>query len=56
MGYPARGVAEKINQHVDLPFLNEKQEQVFFELVVTTLFEIVFGNMLQMVQTQAKKE
>jgi hypothetical protein len=37
----AKELAEKINQSINIPFLNEEQEQMFFELVVTTVFQLV---------------
>jgi len=51
----AKQLAEKINEQINLPWLNEEQERLFFELVVTKLFEIIFGDLLHLVQTQKKE-
>ena len=51
----AKQLAEKINEQINLPWLNEEQERLFFELVVTKLFEIIFCDLLHLVQTQKKE-
>ena len=43
----AKELAEQINKKVNIPFLNEEQERLFFELVVTKLFELIFGTLLK---------
>jgi len=50
----AKQLAEKINEQINLPWLNEEQERLFFELVVTKLFEIIFGDLLHLFQTEKK--
>jgi len=37
----AKELAEQINNKVNIPFLNEEQERVFFELVVTKVMELL---------------
>lgn len=51
----AKQLAEKINEQINLPWLNEEQERLFFELVVTKLFEIVFCDLLHLVEAQKKE-
>ena len=42
----AKQLAEKLNEVLDLPFLNEEEEEMFFRLVVSTVFEIALGHVL----------
>lgn len=35
-------LATRVNKIVNIPLINEQNEQVFFELVVTVLLEIFF--------------
>ena len=51
----AKQLAAKINEQINLPWLNEEQERLFFELVVTKLFEIVFCDLLHLVKAEAKQ-
>ena len=39
----AREIATQINNKINIPFLSEEQEQVFFELVVSKVIELVTG-------------
>ena len=50
----AKQLATKINDKVNLPFLNEEQEQAFFELVVMTLLEMTLGRLLTFLEPQKK--
>lgn len=43
----AKELAEYINKQVNIPWLNEEQEQIFFELVVTKVFELTIGSLLK---------
>jgi hypothetical protein len=43
----AKEIAAQINDKVDIPFLNEEQERLFFELVVTKVFELMLGFLLK---------
>lgn len=52
----AKQLASKINGKVDIPFLNEEQEQMFFELVVTTILELVLGHWLSLLETKETKQ
>jgi hypothetical protein len=51
----AKELATKINHVIDIPFLNEEQEQQFFELVVTTVFQLTLGHLIPLVEEQEKK-
>jgi hypothetical protein len=52
----AKQLATKINEKVNLPFLNEEQEQAFFELVVMTLLEMTLGRLLTFLEPQKKEK
>jgi hypothetical protein len=43
----AHEIANQINAKVNVPFLNEEQEKLFFELVVTKVLELVSGILLK---------
>jgi len=43
----AKELAKQINDKVNIPFLNEEQERIFFELVVTKVFELAIGTLLK---------
>ncbi|MBM4404169.1 MAG: hypothetical protein FJ042_07305 [Candidatus Cloacimonetes bacterium] len=43
----ARELAKQINQVVDLPFMNEEEEELFFQVVVLKVFEIAFGKLIK---------
>ena len=43
----AKELAAQINGKVDIPFLNEEQERLFFELVVTKVFELMMSVLLK---------
>lgn len=43
----AQELANQINGKVNIPFLNEEQERLFFELVVTKVLELVSGIILK---------
>jgi len=42
----AREVATQINRLVDLPFLSEDEEEIFFQLLVTKVFEVSFRKLV----------
>ena len=42
----AKQLATQINKSINIPWLNEEQEQMFFELVVTKVLELVLGHIL----------
>ena len=42
----ARELAKRINEVVDLPFLSEEEEELFFQLVLSKTLEIVMGYLL----------
>jgi hypothetical protein len=46
----AKELAKHINQVVNIPWLNEEQEQMFFELVVTKVFELTLANLLHLME------
>lgn len=35
------GIIDKINEAIDIPFLNEKQEKMLFTLVLSVLIETI---------------
>ncbi|HOD60064.1 MAG TPA: hypothetical protein PKH17_04900 [Candidatus Syntrophosphaera sp.] len=37
----AEELAQKVNKALNIPVLNEKQEQVFFEMVILLLLELL---------------
>jgi len=41
----ARELATRINKMVNIPLINEENEQIFFELIVTILLQILFDNL-----------
>lgn len=41
----AKELAKRINKVVDLPFLSEEEEELFFQLVITKVLEIVLGQL-----------
>lgn len=43
----ARELARQVNQVVDLPFMNEEEEELFFQVVVMKVLEIAFGKMVK---------
>ena len=43
----AHEIAAQINAKINLPFLNEEQERVFFELVVSKVLELVTSIILK---------
>jgi hypothetical protein len=49
----AKELAEYINQKVNIPWLNEEQEQIFFELVVTKILELIMGKVLKQLNKEA---
>jgi hypothetical protein len=49
----AKELAEQLNAKINIPWLNEEQEQLFFELVVTKVFELTIGSLLKHIE---KKE
>jgi hypothetical protein len=51
----AKELAEKINQSINIPFLNEEQEQMFFELVVTTVFQLTLGHLIPLMEKDNKE-
>jgi len=42
----AKQLATQMNKAINIPWLNEEQEQIFFELVVTKVLELVLGHIL----------
>lgn len=42
----ARELAKQINQVVNLPFMNEEEEELFFQMVVLKVLEIAFGKLI----------
>jgi hypothetical protein len=52
----AKQLATQINAKINIPFLNEEQEQMFFELVVTKVFELVLGHWLSLLEPGKEKE
>jgi hypothetical protein len=51
----AKELAAKINQSINIPFLNEEQEQMFFELVVTTVFQLTLGHLIPLMEKDNKE-
>jgi hypothetical protein len=49
----AKEIATQINKQINIPWLNEEQEQIFLELVITKVFELTIGSLLKHIQ---KKE
>lgn len=43
----ARELAKQINRVVNLPFMNEEEEELFFQIVVLKVFEIVLGKLVK---------
>ncbi len=43
----AKELASQINGKVNIPFLNEEQERLFFELVVAKVLELMTGILLK---------
>ncbi|MDI3504769.1 MAG: hypothetical protein PWP64_1705 [Candidatus Cloacimonadota bacterium] len=41
----ARELATRINALVDIPLVNEENEQLFFELIVTILLQLFFDTL-----------
>jgi len=52
----AKELATHINQTVNLPFLNEEQEQIFFELVVAKVLELILGQLLNNLEKRDKED
>jgi hypothetical protein len=52
----AKELAKHINQVVNIPWLNEEQEQMFFELVVTKVFELTLANLLHLMDKKHSEE
>jgi hypothetical protein len=48
----AKELATQINAKINIPFLNEQQEQVFFELVVSKVLELVSSIILKHLEKQ----
>lgn len=46
----AREVAKQINSAVNLPFINEEQEEIFFNLLVTKVLQITMGHILSYIE------
>ncbi len=43
----AKELAQQMNKVVNLPFMEEDEEQIFFQLVVTKVFEISLGQLMK---------
>ncbi len=43
----ARELAEKMNQMIDIPFLNEEDEEKFFYFVILNVFSILIGKAMK---------
>lgn len=43
----AHEIAAQVNAKVNIPFLNEEQERLFFELVVAKVLELLSGIILK---------
>ena len=41
----AEELAKKVNQALNLPILNEQQEQAFFEMVILLLLELLINKL-----------
>ena len=41
----ARELASKVNNLVDVPLVNEEDEQAFFELIILLLLELIFNRL-----------
>ena len=41
----ARELAAKVNHLVDVPLVNEDDEQAFFELIILILLEMIFNRL-----------
>ncbi len=52
----AEELASKINAKVNLPWLNEEQEQIFFRLVITKLFEILIAQVMSKLQSREETD
>jgi hypothetical protein len=50
----AKELATQINAKINIPFLNEQQEQVFFELVVSKVLELVSSIILKHLEKQTE--
>jgi hypothetical protein len=42
----AKELAKRINEVVNLPFMNEEEEELFFQLVVSKVLEVALGHVL----------
>jgi hypothetical protein len=47
-------LAKRINKIIDLPFVNEEEEEVFFRLVVTKVLEIAFGQVYDLLNKDSE--
>ncbi|MBM4400183.1 MAG: hypothetical protein FJ041_07655 [Candidatus Cloacimonetes bacterium] len=45
----AKELARRLNEVINLPFLSEEEEELFFQLVVTKVLEISLGHILEYV-------
>ncbi len=41
----AQELASKVNNLVDVPLVNEEDEQAFFELIILLLLELIFNRL-----------
>lgn len=51
----AKDLAKQLNLLVNLPFVSEEEEEMFFRLVVTKVFEIAFGHILKVMENPPKQ-
>jgi hypothetical protein len=52
----AKELAAQLNHVINLPFINEEEEEVFFKLVVTKVLELAFGHLIKLVDSPQKAE
>jgi hypothetical protein len=52
----AKELATQINHLVNIPFVNEEEEEIFFRLVVAKVLEISFGQLLKLVDSPQKAD
>ncbi|HOV16298.1 MAG TPA: hypothetical protein PLF50_02195 [Candidatus Cloacimonadota bacterium] len=52
----AKELADYINAKVNLPWMNEEQEQAFFELVVTKVLDLIMGRVLDQLEKKEGSE
>jgi hypothetical protein len=50
----AAELVKRLNKIIDLPFLNEEEEELFFRLVVTKVLEITLGHVYDLLNKDSE--